>query len=190
VQAALTTLSGQVEVERPAEEIEADVLDLLRQRLETQLREESDIRYDLVAAALAVGIDDIRKAGARARALQKLAGDESFLPVVVASTRVSNIVKGFDGGAVDASLFEHESEHALWNGCQAVLPEAESQAQRGDYVELFAALGRLREPIDRYFDDVLVMAEDEKLRRNRLAMCWTINQLFRRLGDLSLVVQA
>ena len=190
VEAALTTLAGQVEVERGAGEIEADVLDLLRQRLETQLREEEGIRYDLVAAALAVGIDDISEAGARARALQRLAGDESFLPVVVASTRVSNIVKGFSGGAVDASLFEHESERALWDRYQAALPEVESQAQRGEYVELFGTLGRLREPIDRYFEDVLVLAEDEKLRRNRLAMCWQLTQLFRRLGDLSLVVQA
>ena len=49
---------------------------------------------------------------------------------------------------------------------------------------------KLREPIDRYFDEVLVMAEDKALRRNRLAMCWQLSQLFRRIADFSLVVQA
>ena len=58
------------------------------------------------------------------------------------------------------------------------------------YGEMFTRLGALVAPIDRYFDDVLVMDEDEKLRRNRLAMCWNLAQLFRRIADFSLVVQA
>ena len=66
-----------------------------------------------------------------------------------------------------------------------------TEAEGANLVGLFDLIsGRLREPIDRYFDDVLVMAEDEKLRHNRLAVCWQLSRLFRRLGDLSLIVQA
>jgi glycyl-tRNA synthetase beta chain len=103
---------------------------------------------------------------------------------------VSNIVKNFEGGAVDPSLFEHESERALWSAYEKVLPEADRLAKAEDYEGLFRLLGSLRQIIDRYFDDVLVMAEHERVRTNRLATCWTVNQLFRRLADFSLIVQA
>jgi glycyl-tRNA synthetase beta chain len=97
-----------------------------------------------------------------------------------------NISKGFAGGEVDPHLFQEEAEKALWTAFEGVRPEAE----RSDYVGVFRALGFLRQPIDRFFDDVLVMAEDEKIRNNRLALCWQISQLFRRLADFTLIVQA
>lgn len=161
------------------------VMDFLRQRLETHLRQEAGIRYDLVQAALAVGADDIRLASARAHALDLLSAHEDFLPTVIATTRVSNIVKGFEGGEPDPALFREEAETGLWQAYQQALREAET----ANLMELFGLFGRLREPINRYFDEVLVMHEDEKIRRNRLAMCWQINQLFRRLADFTLIVQ-
>ncbi len=187
VKAALQALGEQVKPARSVGEITEDVMAFIRQRLETYLREEQRIRYDLVEAALAVGTDEIGEAERRASALQLLSAREDFLPTVVACTRPINIAKDFAGGEVEVSLFAEEAERELWEAYQNVLAESEGQP----LAKLFALIAeKLREPIDRYFDDVLVMARDETLRRNRLAMCWQLSQLFRRIADFSLVVQA
>jgi glycyl-tRNA synthetase beta chain len=163
------------------------VADFLRQRLAIHLRD-AGIRYDLVDAALAVGIDDLFGARRRAEALQQLAeADSEFLTTVIACTRPINIAEGFEGGEVDPDLFREDAERSLWEAYQGVLAEADTM----DLVEIFQLFAaRLREPIDRYFEDVLVMAEEEELRGNRLALCRALTQLFRRLADFSLVVQA
>ena len=87
VKAALQALGEQVKSARTVEEITEDVMAFIRQRLETYLREEQRIRYDLVEAALAVGTDEIGEADRRASALQVLSAREDFLPTVVACTR-------------------------------------------------------------------------------------------------------
>lgn len=183
---ALGALERQGYGEMPRDEVKADVSEFLRQRLATLLRDWG-VRYDLVDAALAVGIDDISQAEKRVQALHVLQTREDFLPTVIVCTRPINIAKDFEGGDVDPDLFREEAERELWSAYQEVLAEAD----RVNLTELFALISeRLRAPIDRYFDDVLVMDEDEKLRRNRLAICWNLAQLFRRIADFSLVVQA
>ena len=186
IEAALGALSDEAEVRRGRDEVAREAEGFLQQRLETQLRDDG-IRYDLVQAALAVGVDDVSAAADRASLLQALQAPEyDALPTIIASTRVSNIAKGFAGGQVDPSLFQDESERALWDACQYVLGEANDKP----LLAQFLLLKRLRDPIDRFFEEVLVMAEEEKVRNNRLALCWQINQLFRRLADFTLVVQA
>jgi glycyl-tRNA synthetase beta chain len=181
---SLAALSSQVDLERSQDDTMAGLLAFLRERLTVYLREQG-IRYDLVDAALAVGLDDISLAERRARALRELLPQPDFLPTVIAATRPMNISADFEGGEVQAGLFKEEAERELWQAYQQVLAEAET----ADLMDLFALFGRLRAPIDRYFDDVLVMHEDHKLRQNRLSMCWHISQLFRRLAEFSLVVQ-
>ena len=185
IRSALDALSAQSPLQRARDEVTGDVIAFLRQRLATSLRDDG-VRYDLVDAALAVGLDDIGLAWQRAHALERLQGRSDFLPTVIATTRASNIVKGYLGGQPDPSFFSEQAESALWQAYQEVLQAAAGASLLG----LFDLFSRLRAPIDRYFDDVLVMAEDERLRENRLATCWTINQLFRRLADFTLVVQA
>jgi glycyl-tRNA synthetase beta chain len=122
----------------------------------------------------------------RAQALALLRPHPDFLTTVVAATRPLNISRDFEGGEVDADLFQEPAERDLWNAYSEVAARADS-VSLGDLFGLFAE--KLRDPIDRYFDDVLVMAEEEKLRRNRLAVCWHLSQLFRRIADFSVVVQ-
>lgn len=186
LETAVDALREETDVPRPREEVIADVTDFLRQRLVALLRE-SDVRYDLIEAALAPGVDDLRAAKGRAEALQRLSEEHpDFLPTVIAATRPINISKDFAGAEVDPALFEEDAERELWAAYERVV----AQAERVDLVELFDLFSsELRDPIDTYFDDVLVMARDQKLRRNRLAMCWHLTQLFRRIADFSRVVQ-
>jgi glycyl-tRNA synthetase beta chain len=123
-----------------------------------------------------------------------LAGSEpDFVPTVVAGTRVSSITKGFDGGQVDQALLRETAESELWGAyllALTKLPTVTRGTGAGVYIEFFRVLSGLRQPIDRFFDKVLVMAEDPKVRNNRLALCWQVNQLFRQLADFTLIVQA
>jgi glycyl-tRNA synthetase beta chain len=182
---ALSVLRGHVQLDQPDDETIAAVTDFLRERLTISLRE-AGIRYDLVDAALAVGADRIGAAAKRAHALSLLEPHDWFLPTVIACTRPINIARGFEGGEVDPSLFAEAAERNLWYAYQ----EVAEQADRVNLLELFGLIAdKLRARIDRFFDDVLVMHEDPALRRNRLALCWQLSQLFRRLADFSLIVQ-
>jgi glycyl-tRNA synthetase beta chain len=189
VGASLDALGEQFTIGRPRQEIVSEVTAFIGQRLETYLREEKRIRYDLVNAALAVGFDDLPRAANRAALLLLLAGapEYEFASVAAAATRVANIVKGQEAGEVEPKLFTEEAEKALWEAYQRVVQEAEGLNLMQFYLLL---RDHLRDPIDRYFVEVLVMAEDPELRRNRLATCRRVDRLFRRLADFSQVVQA
>jgi glycyl-tRNA synthetase beta chain len=194
VRVAVEALTKQIEPGRSEDDVVADVIGFLRQRLEAYLQTSEDdrfgVRYDLVNAALEVGFDDLYGARQRAEALQALSQHADFLPTVIATTRVSNILGDFPGGDVDPNLFQHPTERALWGAYLKVKPTADTQADEGKYEDLFRTLGGLRELIDRFFDAVLVMHEDPAIRRNRLALCWKLSELFRRIADFTLIVQA
>jgi glycyl-tRNA synthetase beta chain len=189
----LEGLSAQQEIKRPSAETAKEAHTFLRQRLERLLEESAPlgkgVRYDLADAALAAGDADFAQAAARAEALQKLSRRPDFLPTVVASTRPANIVKGFDGGEPDEALFSEPTEKALWQALLAARPKAEALSEKGDYAGLFKVLSGLRPIIDKFFDDVLVMAEEARIRENRLALVWQVDRLFRLLADFRLVVQ-
>jgi len=181
---ALKALEGQTSLERPAEEVIGDLMAFFEQRLATTLRERG-VRYDLAAAAAAVGVDEIHNVVRRALALQSLSGGPEFLPTVIATTRAINITRGFSGGSVNPELFQEEAEKALWEAYSAARDEVAGR----DMTELFGLFSQLRAPIDRFFDEVLVMHEDERIRHNRLAICYNLTRLFRLLADFSLIVQ-
>jgi glycyl-tRNA synthetase beta chain len=180
------------------DEVSDGVVNFLAQRLEYRLLEQG-VRQDLIRAAFAVGVDPVRMAYERGHALRRLSGRPGFVPTVIACTRVINISKGVEGGEVDSGLFQEKAEHDLWIAYRSVLAttggsDAEKVMAIAPTSHVFDALfgeieAFLVEPINRYFDEVLVMHENEKIRRNRLAMCWQINQLFRRLADFTLIVQ-
>jgi len=193
IRKTLELLSAQQEIKRNPEEVKSKAHALLLQRLERLLEESpplgKGIRYDLTDAALAAGDADFADAAARAQALQKLSKRPDFLPTVIASTRPANIVKGFEGGEPDPALFTEPAEQALWQMFLITEPLVKSLAQSRNYPAVFTALAGLRQIIDRFFDDVLVMAEEERIRKNRLALVWQIDRLFKRLADFRLVVQ-
>jgi glycyl-tRNA synthetase beta chain len=193
LQAELDLLAEQEVPMRDAAEVAAQVTSFFQGRLETLLQTPppagEGIRYDLVAAALASGFDDVSDAVARARALGRLAESATdFEPTVVASTRVGSIVKAFSGGTPDPHRFMTAEETALHDAYLAATPVVEAAAAAGDFEAVYAALRDLRPVIDGLFNAVLVMAEDPRVRENRLSLVWQVNQLFRRLGDLSQVV--
>jgi glycyl-tRNA synthetase beta chain len=128
--------------------------------------------------ALADPIDALR----RAEALQRVRRErpEDFAALAEAFKRAKNILaQAAPAPGVDASLFDSEAERALFAAASALEKAA------GSYEDRLRGLGSLRTPVGRFFDDVLVMAEDARVRANRLALLKQTLSLFYRIADIS-----
>ena len=162
-------------------------MDLLRQRLRTVLID-SGISYDTVDAVLDAGCDDLFEAAERARALAVFRKRPEFMRLYTAYDRASRILPPRFDGQVRRDALEAPAERHLLSSLEEAQPGVLEARMAGRYDEAFAHLARLADPVDRFFTDVLVMAEDEAVRANRLALLARVVELIRPLADLSRTV--
>ena len=137
----------------------------------------------IVDAALAASFDDPLDALARVKALAALKGRADFEPLAVAFKRVVNIIKGGVTAPVDSALFEAPCEGALFAALQAAGDEVASCVGRGAYDEALRTIAALRDPVDAFFTGVMVIAPDERVRTNRLALLTQVARLFAGIAD-------
>ncbi|PKN60990.1 MAG: glycine--tRNA ligase subunit beta [Deltaproteobacteria bacterium HGW-Deltaproteobacteria-11] len=182
---SLAILDGKLR--RPAAEVRADVLEFFRARFENLLISQGH-PYDVVDAVLTARAAHLVDAVQKIEAMEAFKSHEDFQPLAIAFKRVGNILKDFRGGAVDPALFEAEAEKALHEACQAIGEIAIRQIAGGDYAQALIQLARLRKPVDAFFDAVLVMAKEEKVKLNRLSLLKEISELFHRIADFSKIV--
>jgi len=183
VEETLNALSG-VRLAQDRAVVAESVLDFFRGRLRAQWGEELD--GDVVEAVLAAGFDDVVDARRRLEALAEVKRRPDFVALAVAFKRVANIqekARGGAGGRVDPALLSDEAERALLVEVERV--EGEAAAGRGarDYAAVLRSVATLGPAVDRFFDDVLVMAEDPSLRANRLALVKRVAALFTDIAD-------
>jgi len=165
-----------------------DVLvDFVRQRLRAVLIDQG-IRYDLVDAALAVSGDDLLAAAGRAQALSAFAVRPEFVRLYVAYDRASRILSTEAAPHVDPEKFEVPAEHRLHEAAMRVSSRVRAAIASGDYLLAMEELMPLTEPVDRIFDDVLIMAPQPAVRANRLALLRLAVDVFRLVADFSKVV--
>jgi glycyl-tRNA synthetase beta chain len=126
----------------------------------------------------------------RLRAVVEFAARPEAQSLAAANKRIGNILRQAGtaaSGAVDEALLEAGAERELAAALAAAQADAAPLLAARDYVGLLKRLASLREPVDRYFTDVMVMAEDEKVRANRLALLAGLRSLFLRVADVSLL---
>jgi glycyl-tRNA synthetase beta chain len=111
--------------------------------------------------------------------------DASFEVLSASFKRVRNIVKDNSDTSVDENLFEAEAEKQLWSAYQALELSTRKGLEDRDYLGILENMLQLKNPIDRFFDEVMVMAEEENLRMNRLNMMTAIGNLILEVGDIS-----
>jgi glycyl-tRNA synthetase beta chain len=151
--------------------------------------------YDVrnVRAVLHSGIEHVSPLEARLKleALAEMGGSEALLGVATLLKRVKNITKGVadtgDWPAIQARLVE-PAEQALWSQVDARAPAIRKAAAGGDYREAFAGIAGLQPAVAKFFDDVLVMTDDEALRHARLALVATLRDLILGIADISEIV--
>lgn len=172
---------------RPWEEIREEVAAFLRQRLQNVL-EERGFAYDVVQAVLAAGWEDPADALQRAEALGRFRQEEEFAALHTALVRARNLARQGGGGPVAEALFQEEEEKKLFQALQRVESQVQAALARGDYLAALRAGASLRQPIDDFFAAVLVMAEDSRVRENRLALLARVSGLYAPLADFSQLV--
>ncbi len=179
VESSLALLSPKLT--RPAEELKAELLEFFRARLVNLLSD----RYpaDAVDAAIAAGYDDMVDAVARISALAAFKSRIDFDRLAVTFKRVGNIVKDGVVGKVDESLFEDAAEKALAAQLKNVSQMVAAAIGIRDYLSALTEIATLGTPVDDFFDKVMVMAEDEKVRQNRLVLLTRIYRLFGEIAD-------
>lgn len=179
---------------RPPEDPMAALAEFLSHRLRF-LMEEDGVRFDAARAALAAGWSEPLRAWRRARALNLLRGQDDFLALAAAAKRVRNILsqaaeKGIDfaKGTVDDGLLREAAERDLHRLMAEVDRLAGEKAGRDDHGGALSAIASIRPAVDRFFDDVLVMDKDERIRRNRLSLLADLSGLLSREADFAEVV--
>ena len=165
------------------------IIDFLKGRMD-HLLEAEGVSKDAVAAVLSVSKDNIPTIWKKAHALQLLKSDPDFEILATAFKRVVNIIKKADSSEivsqpVNESLFEHDSESDLYKIYKDINALVDTHIDNGNIDKAFSEIASMRETVDRFFDDVMVMAEDMDIRRNRLALLGQISGLFEQLADFS-----
>ncbi|MBR2513548.1 MAG: glycine--tRNA ligase subunit beta [Halomonas sp.] len=128
----------------------------------------------------------------RLRAVKVFAQREEAAALAAANKRVSNILskQEHDGSTqVDQPLLQEEAELSLFNAVSASQQQVAPLFAQGNYQQALDALATLREPVDAFFDQVMVMADDEAVRRNRLALLASLQALFLEVADISQLPQ-
>ena len=179
---SLNLLSDKIE--RFVDEIKRDVLEFFRGRVQNLLLSRG-LSADAVEAALAVGFDDLVDLQERSQALHDLKSEPDFAPLAVAFKRVVNIAQSHAAGTINPQRFENLVEHELYAAYLDVSKKAIEKISQKTYPQALRELTSLRNPIDRFFEGVMVMTEDEQIRTNRLSLLGNIAQLFFRIGDFS-----
>ena len=169
-----------------------EIANFFRERLEFYLSEARGFAYDVVNAVLAAGVDDIVDAIARAEAVAQVRGSEDFQAIGAAFKRIKNILRQADekkivpAATFNAADATEEAEKALGK----VMAEAKASIAEkdGDYLGSLKDIAQVRQPVDTFFDKVMVMVDDPKVRANRLALLRDLLSDFSTIADFSEIV--
>jgi len=183
VDRSLATLGGKLK--SPAAEVKRKVMEFIHGRL-SNLWTSQGTPGDLVEAVLSAGLTDMVDMRAKLSALVTFRQEAAFEPLAEVFKRAINITKGY-GGPLDVSetLFEHEEERALQKAVGEVSERVHSAARNGRYSEAFREMARLQPLVSAFFEKVLVMAKEERVKNNRLALLKGLSNLFASVADVS-----
>ena len=166
----------------------ADVVDFMLGRFRAWYQDEG-IAVDVIQAVLARRPTRPADFDARVRAVSHFRTLDSAEALAAANKRVSNILAKADAaiGEINLTACVEPAEKALAEAVLALRTEVQPLIAKGDYTAVLDKLANLRAPVDSFFDNVMVNAEDPALRQNRLAILNTLQDLFLQVADISLL---
>ncbi len=166
-----------------------EVMEFLKDR-EKAILKEKRIRYDVINAVIALPIDLTPTYLKRAKVLMKHLNEETLEFIALSNKRVSNILEksGAEIGEVDKNLFAEHDEENLFSFMQNAETAIKEHMEKADYEKVMEVYFTLHPVIAQFFDNVLVMDKDEKIKRNRLALLKKLESLFKQFADFSEIV--
>src|SRR5579863_732096 len=171
-------------------EQERQVLEFLLDRARFVFREKEGFGYDEVNAVFRAGADDLVDARRRLDALRAIRKSKNFEPLTVSFKRIRKILEkaaipAGEPQEVSAELFEGDAERRLHASMHAAIPRVNEQKRAGQYREALEVIASLRPDVDKFFEQVMVMAEDPAVRKNRLALLAELLREFTTIADFS-----
>ena len=180
----------------PKVDFEEAIANFMRERLEFYLRDVRGFAYDVVNAVLAAGSDDVVDAIARAEAVSEVRGSEDFASISVGiQTHQEHLAPGGrEANRTDCgpTRFVSSLPKSAEKQLAAAIPETAAAVrnlrEEKNYAALWRKVSRLRQPVDAFFDKVMVMVDDEHVRANRLALLRDLLSEFSTIADFSEIV--
>lgn len=171
------------------DKVESDVLDFMLGRFRAWYQDEG-FSIDSIQAVLARTPTKPADFDQRVKAVSHFRELEEAEALAAANKRVGNILAKYDGELsddIDLSLLQEAEEKALAEAVSIMVEALEPAFATGNYQEALTQLATLRAPVDAFFDNVMVMADDAKLKQNRLTMLSILRNLFLQIADISLI---
>jgi glycyl-tRNA synthetase beta chain len=181
----------KIEVSEP---VQKQVLDFLLERARFLLKEKRGFAYDEINAAFAASADDLVDAAERVVAVKAIRNTKNFIPLAASFKRIRNILEKSAGKfdkaqlEVEPELLWEPAERELHASAQRIGAEAARRKKAGKYREALEVISELRPSVDKFFDNVLVMVEDTRVRKNRLALLGNLLKEFSTIADFSELV--
>ncbi len=182
IQDTAKTFAGIAGVSVSVQEIQQFMLDRLRAWLK-----EKGAGTESIEAVLAQCPDRIAEVPKRLEALNAFMNQPEAQALCSANKRIANILKKSQGvaQAIEAGLLQEPAEQVLARQLEEVAPKAQATVAKGEYAKALTLLSSLKAPVDDFFDSVMVNAEDEKLKANRLALLAKLQASMNQVADLS-----
>ena len=175
------------------DELCKQVLTYILERFKSWYKEEG-IGSEVFAAVSALGLSNPLDINARVQAVQQFSQLPESVALAAANKRVSNILAkqlaDTSPVSLDAKLLQENAEQQLASEIERLTTLVAPLFERRDYSGVLSQLAKLREPVDSFFDQVMVMAEDPEVRNNRLALLHSLRQLFINVADISQLAPA
>ncbi|MBR3498968.1 MAG: glycine--tRNA ligase subunit beta [Selenomonadaceae bacterium] len=184
VEPAMDLLNITDEVGR--EKIQSDVEDFMRLRVKNVLG--GSTRYDVIDAVIA-DVDDVFAVTLKAEAVEQFLKTPDATKNIQSFVRVSNLAKKAETTDFDAELFTLDAEKVLHGAFAAIKVAADELVDKKDFLGALDVLKKLSTPIDSFFDSVMVMDENLAVRKNRLALLKSIDDLLGKIADFGKIVQ-
>ncbi|MZI93821.1 glycine--tRNA ligase subunit beta [Vibrio sp. CAIM 722] len=169
--------------------VESDVLDFMLGRFRAWYQDEG-FSVDIIQAVLSRNPTKPTDFDQRVKAVSHFRDLDAAEALAAANKRVGNILAKFDGELakeIDLALLQEDQEKALAESVTVMTEALEPAFATGNYQEALTQLAALREPVDAFFDNVMVMADDEALKKNRLTLLNNLRNLFLEIADISLL---
>ena len=188
-QLSLAQLEEAGLLQKSPEELEKELHEFFVLRLRTVLQEHN-IRYDVTDAVLASDLSRPVQVVEKAKVLMEQMERESFKQEVEGFTRVAKLAEKAGDPALDPSLFREEAEESLYQRLKEVKAYYHEAEKQKNALKMYQALAQMTPDIHRFFDQVMVMVEEEEIKRNRLALLKEMTQCIHRFADFNQIVFA
>ena len=161
-----------------------EVLDFILGRFQAYMKSKG-FDTDIINSVVSTGETNLYRAFLKISSVNQLKQNPQFEDIMITFKRVGNIIPEDFEGEFSEKLLEKEEEKLLFEKYKQIKSEVEKLTEQGEYGKALSKLLELKEYVDKFFDNVMVMVKDEKIKTNRLSLLKKINDLFRKISDFT-----